>query len=106
MHARLQTLKARQALFIARDNFAVDDKVIDWDLCEPTADLGITGSDDRAVSAIQVDVIAITRGNNAHAVILDLENPLRARRRHLLQGGQHGRLIVSGDRAHGRINTA
>ena len=93
-HAGLQPLEARHAARIERHDLAVDEEAVERDRAEGRDELRVAAGHDLAAPAEQGDDVAPPLGEHAHAVVLDLEEPVRALGRPRGQRRQHEPLLA------------
>ena len=97
-HAGLESLEARDAARVERDDLAVDQELIEGKRAERGDDLGIASRHDLAAPPEERYRVAPTLRQHSHPVVLDLEEPVRALRRPVGQGREHEPLLAG---AHG-----
>ena len=64
----------RDAIFVERNQFAVDDGVAFY-VFEGLSDFNVAMTDDFAVTAVKRDLAALGLGDHAEAIVFILENP-------------------------------
>src|SRR5258708_25742396 len=97
MHPGLQLLKTRLSPLVERHDLAVDHETVHREPLERVSQLRITVSDLSPVAAVEFNCVTIALRQNTHAVVFDFENPIRSRKRTLLQSREHQRLAAGGD---------
>ena len=89
VHARLEALEARPPLRVERDDLAVEQEPIERQRPERADHLGIAGRDDHPAPPPQLDRLAVAGGQDAHTVVLDLEEPRGIGERAVPERGEH-----------------
>ena len=92
-HASLEPLEARHAARVQRDDLAVDQDAIERERAERRDDLGVASGHDLAAPADEGHRVARALRQDAHAVVLDLEEPVRALGGPRGRGRQHEALL-------------
>ena len=78
----------RDAVFVERNEFAVDDGVA-FDAFERFRDFDVAVADDFAVAAVKRDLAAFGLGDHAEAIVFILENPACIIERRVCQCREH-----------------
>ena len=91
VHARLEPLEAGPSALVLRDDLAVQHESIRRQRAKSGRDLRIPPGDVLAAPPDEDHTIALSLREHPHAVVLDLEAPVRTGGRALRQRGQHER---------------
>src|SRR2546429_3830073 len=102
-HALLEPLEARAPALVERHDLAVQDEARERQRVQRRRHFGITGRDDLAAATAQLDLVTGARGEDADAVVLDLEEPRRVRRRLVDERREHQQIALRRDLAARRL---
>ena len=102
VHAVLQALERRPPPLVERHDLAVEDEAPERQRAQRGDDLRIAPGEHLPGPTVELDALAVAGGQHAHAVVLDLEEPVRPRERPLGQRGQHDGLASGVHRARRR----
>src|SRR5947207_2792251 len=97
MHARLQALETRAPALVERDDLAIEHEAVERQRAEGGDDLRIARRERLTGASMEIDRVTVTRREDAHAVVLHLEEPAGPRERARRQRGQHHGLLRGRD---------
>ena len=89
VHARLEALEARAPRRVERHDLAVEEESVEGQRAERADHFRIARRDDHPAPPPELDPLADARGQDAHAVVLDLEEPGRIGERPVHERGEH-----------------
>src|SRR5215470_309830 len=98
-HALLEPLEARAPALVEGDDLAVEDEALEWERVQRRRHLRIARGEELPAPSAQLDLVARARSENPHAVVLDLEQPRRIRRRLVDERRQHHEIAARRDLA-------
>ena len=81
--ARLNQMKARDALLVEHRDFAIENGLLRGDLVRHDGQLGILALAVQAAARSEADLLVVEEGDGADAVPFDFEEPIVAARRML-----------------------
>src|SRR5580765_4426319 len=88
-HALLESLKARAPAVVERHDLTVEHEALERQRAQRRRHLRVARGDELATAPAELDLVAGARRENTDAVVLDLEEPRRIRRRLLDNRREH-----------------